>query len=280
MVDALCANPNGCTLQSLSFFHEMTGENSDINMKKNIAKKFVTLLQQPGTVLKSLNLGYNKLGDEFVSVLANGLKKGSKLEELNLTNNCIGIEGAKKLADALYYNTTLVDLWLDENLMEDVGTNAITTALRYHPTLKGLGIYQIDLIEVELIETSQFLQYNEVLEAFFVDDVSPLLSILDYNDTLIGSSKVNHLDDEENIELVALLKQNKSGQRTAPKKGLRRRQQIYSWLGKDWISMHESKKIVNKSDRDDEDMPMVEAVHNDNNQDENGNDMKKRKLLY
>jgi Leucine Rich repeat len=137
----------------------------------------------------------------------------------------------------LYYNQTLVRLDLSSNSISNAGAITITRALRYNPTLQALYICSNHkLTKGGVAKAIQFLQYNESLEQVYIWDsnvshplceaiLAPMQSVLDYNDTIH-----TFLIDHEDQYFPTL----RSGQ-TAPKKGLRRRQDIYKWLSNDQV---------------------------------------------
>ena len=67
------------------------------------------------TVLKSLDLHTNVIGDEGAKAMADALSGNTSLTSLNLGYNSIGDEGAKAMADALRGNTSLTSLDLKLN---------------------------------------------------------------------------------------------------------------------------------------------------------------------
>ena len=69
--------------------------------------------------IQKLMLGANGIGDEEVSLLANGLCKNKKLRELNLTGNTITSEGASSLAEMLKTNRSLTHLSMSSHALDD-----------------------------------------------------------------------------------------------------------------------------------------------------------------
>jgi Leucine Rich repeat len=229
IVDAVCANPNGCTLTSINF--QNVSKTTDMIMETKFAGGFATLLQLKHTQLKELHLGSNDLGDDFATIFFNGLKYNTQLEILNIQGNGITDLGATALANALYYNKTLVELDVSCNYnIGDGGLNAIMTALWYHPSLR---MFQFSAVHFFGGIVAELLQYNESLKTLMWTGMHEyhaaiFNSILYYNDTI-------EFVYPRNMEQIQLLNQNKEG-RVAPKKGLRRRHHIYNWLFMDWIS--------------------------------------------
>jgi Ran GTPase-activating protein (RanGAP) involved in mRNA processing and transport len=142
IVDALCQTPRrGCKEIYLSFMHMKEDNGRKKVFQMQLARKCVTLLQYEHIILKKFNFAHSKLGDEFVAILANGLKTKTQLTSLDLSGNNMSKTGAENLANALYYNRTLGCLDLTHNAIADKGATAITRALHYHPTLRELHLW-------------------------------------------------------------------------------------------------------------------------------------------
>jgi Ran GTPase-activating protein (RanGAP) involved in mRNA processing and transport len=226
VVDALCTNPNRCKLTNLGLRNVIHENDNNIEMLKELAEKFAIILRPNCSCLEVLSLSINQLGDDFVTTLATILKYNTTLAVLDLSTTGITNIGAKALANALYYNRTLVELDLRDNKIGDDGAIAITKALHYHPSLKHLDLRSNGLRGHEVFE---FLKYNETLKSFmlFCPDISAAAqqSIMDCNDILRCFNVTCDRADK-------LLSDNIRGVRSAPKKGVRRRQQVYNWLSK------------------------------------------------
>jgi Ran GTPase-activating protein (RanGAP) involved in mRNA processing and transport len=71
--------------------------------------------------LTTLDLGWNRIGDEGATELASMLRANATLTTLDLSGNRIGDEGATELASMLGANTTLAKLNLCSNDIDAAG---------------------------------------------------------------------------------------------------------------------------------------------------------------
>jgi len=85
-------------------------------------------------------LGWNEIGAEGASAVAEALKVNSTLRWLVLLENDIGSEGASAIACALKGNSTLQRLDLGANNVGDKGASALSEALRMNSTLETLHL--------------------------------------------------------------------------------------------------------------------------------------------
>jgi Leucine Rich repeat len=233
IVEVLCANPIRCnTVRKLTLEEVIIYNEGTVQEKQQLATQFVTLCTQNGTALEELNLVRNYLDDDFVSIFVTGLKANkAPLKKLILSDNAITGVGGKAIANVLYYNRTLVVLDLSYNCIPDDCINEITIALRYQPTLRCFRFSIDNVPGSNLFHILNFLEYNEsmVKVSFNVwkpvpdyDSITKRVqSLIQYNDT-IKEVRLDHLT-------------NHFEERTAPNKGVRRRQHIFTWLNDDWL---------------------------------------------
>ena len=76
--------------------------------------RFIGELLQVNTVLHSLWMGYNNIGDDGTSVIAGALGK-SRISVLNLWKCGITVTGAKELATGLSVNQSIKKLYIGGN---------------------------------------------------------------------------------------------------------------------------------------------------------------------
>ena len=100
-------------------------------------------------VCQSLDLIWNKIGDEGAAEIAEALKKNDTLTYLNLYNNNIGAEGAKALATAMKENKNikLTEIYLPANDISAAGAEALAAALRVNDSLKILKVFSFRTID-------------------------------------------------------------------------------------------------------------------------------------
>lgn len=81
------------------------------------------------STVEKIALGWNDIGLEGVTGIADALKANSKLRRIDLTGNKICCQGAKALAESLSYDLSLDELILAENNIKDDGAYAFALAM-------------------------------------------------------------------------------------------------------------------------------------------------------
>jgi Ran GTPase-activating protein (RanGAP) involved in mRNA processing and transport len=81
------------------------------------------------SAVEKIGLGWNDIGLEGVTGIADALKGNSKLRRIDLTGNKICCEGAKALAESLSYDLSLDELIVAENNIKDDGAYAFALAM-------------------------------------------------------------------------------------------------------------------------------------------------------
>ena len=81
------------------------------------------------TTLTTLDLGYNRLGEDGGNAVAHALERNTTLTNLNLEDNDLGDVFAMAVARALEKNTTLTALNLSRNSVGEHGGIAVARAL-------------------------------------------------------------------------------------------------------------------------------------------------------
>jgi Ran GTPase-activating protein (RanGAP) involved in mRNA processing and transport len=97
-------------------------------------------LSSKKSVVESLNLSRNELGDAEAGIFARVLLAKQNLKSLGLNTNHIGDAGALELAVALRQNNTLEHLGLSKNQIGSDGTSALADALVTNNALKYLSL--------------------------------------------------------------------------------------------------------------------------------------------
>ncbi|KAH7054780.1 hypothetical protein BKA57DRAFT_434420 [Linnemannia elongata] len=105
-------------------------------------KEFGMLVEaiKANSILTTLNLDHNSIGDNGAQALSEALKTNSTLTTLNLYSNKIGPNGAQALSEALKTNSTLTTLNLEDNSIGDNGAQALSEALKSNSTLTTLNL--------------------------------------------------------------------------------------------------------------------------------------------
>ena len=94
------------------------------NLSKQILNYIVIMISNLSN-LKILDLESNKLNNEQIKILANGLKENKTLSALILNNNKISSDGGFYLADALVENKNITQLYLSKNNITEDGLKSI-----------------------------------------------------------------------------------------------------------------------------------------------------------
>ncbi|KAF9151409.1 hypothetical protein BGX20_005423, partial [Mortierella sp. AD010] len=92
------------------------------------------------TILTTLNLRGNSVGDEGTLTLSEALKVNATLTTVNLNDNSIGNEGALALSEALKVNATLTTMNLNDNSIGNEGALALSEALKVNATLTTMNL--------------------------------------------------------------------------------------------------------------------------------------------
>lgn len=93
-----------------------------------------------GSRLRTLDLGFNRIGDRGAVLLAHALETNATLERLYLSGNDIGPTGALALAQALAANRTLESLHLSGNNVGEDGAAHLADGLRANHGLRALYV--------------------------------------------------------------------------------------------------------------------------------------------
>jgi Ran GTPase-activating protein (RanGAP) involved in mRNA processing and transport len=103
------------------------------------AKAIASILKMNKTITK-LDLSYDHIRDAAAIAIAEALKVNNTITELDLSRNNIGKDGAIALADALINNTTITELNLEDNKIGKDGAIAIAEALKVNNTITKLDL--------------------------------------------------------------------------------------------------------------------------------------------
>ncbi|TYZ69301.1 hypothetical protein PybrP1_003929 [[Pythium] brassicae (nom. inval.)] len=98
------------------------------------------VLAAGGSRLRTLDLGFNRIGDRGAALLAQALETNATLERLYLSGNDIGPAGALALARALAANSALRSLHLSGNNVGEDGAAHLADGLRANRGLRALYV--------------------------------------------------------------------------------------------------------------------------------------------
>lgn len=111
--------------------------------------------------VKYLNLSYNNINDDDLSLILDQLKKNNILESLNIAVNHIGPKSELKLVELLKSSTLK---YLDISNTSHREQILFFEALKTNITLKSLNLSTLTLRDKCIQELAQFLQINKSLE--------------------------------------------------------------------------------------------------------------------
>lgn len=126
------------TLTFLDLYNNKIGKELDEdNLIKNITLGDVL---KTNSSLTELYLGSNKLNNNDIKDIFEGLKVNTSLISLDLYNNEFDDEGVNYIIDTLKINTTLTFLNLEENKISDTAKQSLLDTLKCNTTLTKLRI--------------------------------------------------------------------------------------------------------------------------------------------
>jgi Ran GTPase-activating protein (RanGAP) involved in mRNA processing and transport len=121
-------------------------------------------LSSKNSVVETLNLSFNQLGDEEVGIFARMLLANQNLKSLHLYSNNIGDAGALELAVVLRQNNTLDYLDLETNQIGSDGASALADALVVNNALKDLYLLFNRIGDDGATSIAEMLTRNESIE--------------------------------------------------------------------------------------------------------------------
>ena len=127
------------------------------NLSKQILNYIVIMISNLSN-LKILDLESNKLNNEQIKILANGLKENKTLTALILNNNKISSDGGFYLADALVENKNITQLYLSKNNITEDGLKSILNVINKNQKIKFLDISYNELEANDFSIISDFLK--------------------------------------------------------------------------------------------------------------------------
>ncbi|XP_065884020.1 NLR family CARD domain-containing protein 3-like [Dysidea avara] len=122
------------------------------------------------TFLEELDISYNGLGNDGVTLLSKGIAKTGTLKVLNINNNNIGPSGCVALKDALIKNTSLVELRVGNNAIGEDGISAVISIIANSSTLKKLYINNTNIGLSGFKTLVPSVTKNSLLELLNVDE--------------------------------------------------------------------------------------------------------------
>jgi hypothetical protein len=127
------------------------------------AAMLVTYLIPATSVVTTLLLYNNHIGDEGAIAIAEALKVNALLTSVDLRNNCIGDDGAKAIAEALKVTAVVTILNLSSNKIGDEGAIAIAEALKVTAVLNELGLGNNNIGDEGAKAIAEALKVNAVV---------------------------------------------------------------------------------------------------------------------
>ena len=118
------------------------------------------------TALQKLDLSYDILSDDGISIISCCLKTNKTVQELNLAGNDFTDKGVKILAEAIQINTRLHELNVSENMITKEGVVMIVEACTKCPKLCKLLCTSNNLSKSELIAISECIRNKKAVQIF------------------------------------------------------------------------------------------------------------------
>uniref|UniRef100_A0A6B2L0N1 PH domain-containing protein n=1 Tax=Arcella intermedia TaxID=1963864 RepID=A0A6B2L0N1_9EUKA len=229
---------NPLTPQGFSLILEALKDNTsiqsidlaDIATIDNAVAQSISNLFKNNSTISSVSLRRNKMKDESIGIIAEGLilnksissldlyetefglmdiqpflqvlQMNSSITSLNLSGNKIGTR-MPELTQMLTHNTSITDLDLSDNNCEDLGGIAIAQVLKENSTIKSINVKGNEMGPSTALEMAEMFKLNSTLTALdFTETISQkgataLLEALEFNSTII------QLRLKHNLELAA-----------------------------------------------------------------------------
>jgi len=121
-------------------------------------------LLRSSDALTSLRLEGNELGATGAASLAEGLRFNTGLSHLGIELNPIGPQGGQRLSTALLTNRHLADLAISDADLGDEGTTALAAALRANSALRALRLERNGITDAGAAELAEMLRVNSGLQ--------------------------------------------------------------------------------------------------------------------
>ena len=208
---------------------------------------FLTIVQafESNTVIESLDLSYTLPNAGISTIdqkrLAQSLQpilvQNNTLKSLVISNDGLGDEFMIEFVPGLRYNQKIRDLFIGRGF-STIGITPFAKILKENKTLES--IHFDDLTEECCIVLFQALEYNTTLRLLNVchdelhytePTIKAILESLQYNDTLRS-----FYSTQPNFRPIqTILQNNRTGRRTAPKKGSRQRYDVFRLLRETWL---------------------------------------------
>jgi Ran GTPase-activating protein (RanGAP) involved in mRNA processing and transport len=171
------------------------------------------------TVVRSLLLGTDAIGDEGAADVARLVEGQGRLEIIYLGCNRIGPGGAERLSEALTPNTTVTGLWLKRNPLGSNGYKALAAMLRTNRTLRVLDLVNTAPDDAGLIALLEVLTHeNRTVERLYLGGnglgpaaASRFAELLRTNPVLKSLLlSVGHLGDKGALPFADALRENRT----------------------------------------------------------------------
>lgn len=156
------------------------------------------------TTLTSLNMRWNFVQAEGISILAPSLATNTALRTLNVARNFLGDEGVSTLTKALVDNTTLTSLALGSNQITSKGAKAVAKLLKKGSPLKILDMSE-NALQAPGFEVLAQALINSSVQAIDLSHCSIEDSPECLSELLASASPLEKLDLSDNpigIEMV------------------------------------------------------------------------------
>ena len=152
------------------------------------AKTFSGVIQY-NSVLHTLNIAHNELGDSGVAEISESLKNNKVLHTLDLSHNGITCKGAKKLVETLQVNKVLKALNISNNIISDDGAVAFLSCSFQKLDISNNNITVDGAAHIAaVIERNRLLTHLNIFQASLTNKSAfhkRILNSLCFNTTLV-----------------------------------------------------------------------------------------------
>ena len=188
-------------------------------------REYIRKLKENDPKLTSIDLEYNKIGDDGAQALAEMLTVNHTLTLINLRYNKIGDDGARAVAKMLNVNHTLTSIDLRDNNIGDDGAQALAEMLKVNQALTSINLGDNKIREMGGRALADALKVNCSLDSINLGSVTMFLpnnaigdngaqaiaKTLEENHTLTSISlRDNRISDDGAQALIKVLQKNQT----------------------------------------------------------------------
>ncbi|KAK2954749.1 putative NLR Family CARD Domain Containing protein [Blattamonas nauphoetae] len=183
---------------------KLEGRSKELFHKRVTDMQLIALLQvlEPVQTLQTLNLGYNRLGEESAQALASFIETHHSLHHLNLEYNRYDTQSVKLLNVCLMADEHLLSLNIQGNKIENEGGMQFAEMLQLNDHLESINVSDCELQTESVIALSTALLTNKSLKEISLSNprVESLQgeTIIHFSSMLLSNSTLEAIDLSKN----------------------------------------------------------------------------------